>query len=255
MDKRISSMLEKIEQEENVTILHCVESGSRAWGFPSPNSDYDVRFVYLRKPDDYLKLEKTRDVIQRPLDETLDISGWDLQKTLRLLQRSNPTVFEWNASPIIYKTTQAWSKMQPLLASCFSKKKCMHHYLGMARSSERSYLRGETVRVKKYLYALRSLLACHWILVYGTPPPVALGELTEACLPRYLQDEVLRLIELKNYGLESAECARIPLLSDYMSLSIQWLTKAIEDLPDEPEQEWRALDEAFRSQIHLEEAS
>ena len=95
----IPAKLREIEAREHVRILHCVESGSRAWGFASPDSDYDVRFVYVRQPEHYLRLDKTRDVIEWQLDDTLDINGWDLQKTLRLLHRSNPTVFEWNSSP------------------------------------------------------------------------------------------------------------------------------------------------------------
>jgi predicted nucleotidyltransferase len=95
-----------MEKKENVRVILEVESGSRAWGFASPDSDYDVRFIYVRPKDFYLKLEKTRDVIEWQLDETLDINGWDLQKALRLLHISNPTLFEWNNSPIIYKTTE-----------------------------------------------------------------------------------------------------------------------------------------------------
>ena len=92
----IPAKLREIEQKEHVHILHCVESGSRAWGFASPNSDYDVRFIYVRPLEYYLRLEKTRDVIEWQLDDTLDINGWDLQKALRLLHSSNPTLFEWN---------------------------------------------------------------------------------------------------------------------------------------------------------------
>ena len=50
--------LKKIEEQENVKIIMAIESGSRAWGFASPDSDYDVRFIYVRKEEDYLKLEK-----------------------------------------------------------------------------------------------------------------------------------------------------------------------------------------------------
>ena len=95
METRILEELQKIEETENVKIMMAVESGSRAWGFESPDSDYDVRFIYIRKPEDYLKLEGIRDVIEWKLDETLDINGWDLKKALQLLYKSNPTIFEW----------------------------------------------------------------------------------------------------------------------------------------------------------------
>ena len=103
MEELIKSKLKEIEEKENIKILHCVESGSRAWGFASPDSDYDVRFIYVRPKEFYLRLDKTRDVIEWQLDDTLDINGWDLSKALSLLYKSNPTLFEWNSSPIVYE--------------------------------------------------------------------------------------------------------------------------------------------------------
>ena len=94
MKELITAKLTEIEKAKNVRVIHAVESGSRAWGFASPDSDYDVRFIYVHPKEFYLKLEKTRDVIEWQLDETLDINGWDLQKALRLLHSSNPTLFE-----------------------------------------------------------------------------------------------------------------------------------------------------------------
>ena len=105
MRDRILHQLQQLEKTEGITIMHAVESGSRAWGFPSPDSDYDVRFIYVRSCEAYLRLEKRRDVLELPIDEELDISGWDLDKALRLLHGSNPTLFEWCQSPIVYKTT------------------------------------------------------------------------------------------------------------------------------------------------------
>ena len=122
MRKIIIDKLKEIEERENIKILHCIESGSRAWGFASPDSDYDVRFIYVRNKDFYLRLDKTRDVIEWQLDDTLDINGWDLQKALRLLYKSNPTVFEWNASPIVYKTTDEWAKISSDFKKYFVQK-------------------------------------------------------------------------------------------------------------------------------------
>ena len=102
MRELIISKLKQIEKDYNVRVLLAVESGSRAWGFASPDSDYDVRFIYVRPETEYLRLEAVRDVIELPVNDELDINGWDLQKTLRLLYRSNPTLFEWFSSPIVY---------------------------------------------------------------------------------------------------------------------------------------------------------
>ena len=105
MEALIQEKLREIEGREDCRILLAVESGSRAWGFASPDSDYDVRFIYVRPRESYLRLNRLRDVIELPADDVLDINGWDLDKTLRLLYKSNPTVFEWFSSPLVYQTT------------------------------------------------------------------------------------------------------------------------------------------------------
>jgi len=150
----IKEKLIEIEKRENIRILHCVESGSRAWGFPSPDSDYDVRFIYVRPKEYYLRLDKTRDVIEWQLDETLDINGWDLQKMLRLLHGSNPTVFEWKNSPIVYKTSDEWKSISSVIDDYFNAKSGIYHYLSMAKTNYRDYLKGDVVRLKKYFYAV-----------------------------------------------------------------------------------------------------
>lgn len=124
----IKEKLIEIEKRENIKILHCVESGSRAGGFPSPDSDYDVRFIYVRPKEYYLRLDKTGDVIEWQLDETLDINGWDLQKMLRLLHGSNPTVFEWKNSPIVYKTSDEWKSISNVIDDYFNAKSGIYHY-------------------------------------------------------------------------------------------------------------------------------
>lgn len=116
MQNVIEEQLKEIEEKENVKIIYCVESGSRAWGFASPDSDYDVRFIYVRNKEDYLKLNKNRDVIEWRLDDVLDINGWDIQKALRLLYKSNPTLIEWSMSPIVYKTTPQWEKISGIVS-------------------------------------------------------------------------------------------------------------------------------------------
>ena len=187
MKEIITAKLAEIEKKENVRVIHAVESGSRAWGFASPDSDYDVRFIYVRPKEFYLKLEKTRDVIEWQLDETLDINGWDLQKALRLLHTSNPTLFEWSNSPIVYKTTDEWSYIQKEINNYFLAKSGLYHYLSTATSNYREYLKGDTVKLKKYFYVVRPLLACKWILDKNCPPPMLFSELVEAELETEMQ--------------------------------------------------------------------
>lgn len=154
MRERILQNLNQLEKTEGITILHAVESGSRAWGFPSPDSDYDVRFIYVRPREAYLKLEKRRDVLELPIDGELDINGWDLDKTLRLLHSSNPTLFEWCQSPIVYKTTPLFQSFLPTIHAYFAAKSGLWHYLSTAAGNYREYLKGEMVRIKKYFYVI-----------------------------------------------------------------------------------------------------
>ena len=175
----ITEKLAEIEKKEQVSIIHAVESGSRAWGFASPDSDYDVRFIYVRPTDYYLRLDKVSNVIEWQLDKTLDINGWDLQKTLRLLHNSNPTLFEWNNSPIIYITTGEWASVREVINEYFLAKAGLHHYLSTATSNYREYLKTDMVKLKKYFYVIRPLLACKWILNKKCPPPMQFAELNE----------------------------------------------------------------------------
>jgi predicted nucleotidyltransferase len=87
---------------EDVVVLLAVESGSRAWGFSSKDSDYDARFIYLRRPEAYLSIRAPRDVIERRIVDEVDVNGWDLRKALGLLMKSNPPLLEWLQCPIIY---------------------------------------------------------------------------------------------------------------------------------------------------------
>ncbi len=120
--KEIAEKLMEIEEKESVKVLYAVESGSRAWGVESPDSDYDVRFVYVRPRDDYLSLQEKRDVIEWQLDEVLDINGWDLKKTLVQFHKGNATLFEWANSPIVYKTTDQWKDIYENCKRYFSEK-------------------------------------------------------------------------------------------------------------------------------------
>ena len=115
MKETILSELEKIEEQYGVRVLHAVESGSRAWGFASPDSDYDVRFVYVRPAADYLRLDEPRDVIEWKTDEVLDINGWDLKKALLAFAKGNPNIMEWANSPIIYRKAPEWDGIRELL--------------------------------------------------------------------------------------------------------------------------------------------
>ena len=172
MKSQILSRLHEIEAGENVRIVYACESGSRAWGFPSADSDYDIRFLYVRPMEWYLSIDVKRDVIERPVQDGLDISGWDLKKALRLFCKSNPPLLEWLGSPIVYlEQYSAAESMRGLLPDYYSPTTCLHHYLRMARGNYREYLKGDVVWIKKYFYVLRPILAMNWIeRVWGVVP-------------------------------------------------------------------------------------
>lgn len=247
MEGLIKSKLEVIEKKENIKILHCVESGSRAWGFASPDSDYDVRFIYVRPTGFYLRLDKTRDVIEWQLDETLDINGWDISKALSLLYKSNPTLFEWNSSPIVYKTTKEWESISNIIDKYFVAKSGLYHYLSTAKSNYREYLKGETVRLKKYFYVLRPLLACKWILAEGTPPPMLFCELMDKYLDESIRADVLKLLDLKMNKPEITEGKRFEKINEYLDRGILEMEDQIKSLPYTHEQTWDELNNAFRT--------
>lgn len=131
----INGKLDEIERTEGVRILHAVESGSRAWGFASPDRDYDVRFVYVRPKEDYLRLDEHRDVIEWQQGEVLDINDWDRKKALRQFAKGNATLFEWSGSPIVYRTTDNWAKIKEVSKQYFSEKASIYHYYVTANST------------------------------------------------------------------------------------------------------------------------
>ena len=159
-------------------VLLAVESGSRAWGFESPDSDFDVRLVYVRPIEYYLRLQSTRDVLEWRLDEVLDVSGWDLDKALRLMRGANPSLFEWLASPIVYAEDPAFAVVRELAAECFSPVASAHHYLSMGRN-HLAALAGETVRLKKCLYTMRAILAARWVVAERASAPMLLRDLAD----------------------------------------------------------------------------
>ena len=245
MRELILEKLAEIERTEDVRILLAVESGSRAWGFPSPDSDYDVRFIYVRKPEYYLKLEKTRDVIELPINDMLDINGWDLNKTLRLLHGSNPTLFEWMSSPIVYRETNSGDRIREVMEDYFSCKSGLYHYLNMAERNYREFLKGDMVRMKKYFYVPRPVLACKWILSKHTKPPMLFSELMESELDASVKPVVTHLIDLKMNAPEIREIPKVDEINRYLDESITVINSRIAALPTEQRLDWEILDRLF----------
>lgn len=253
MENIIKEKLREIEKQENIRILLAVESGSRAWRFASPDSDYDVRFIYVRQKTEYLKLEAVRDVIELPIDDMLDINGWDLQKTLRLLYKSNPTLFEWFSSPILYMETEFADQFRRIMMNYFSRKRSLYHYISMAEGNYREYLKKDMVRAKKYFYVLRPILACRWILEKGTPPPMLFSELMDAQLPERLHTDVKQLLELKMNSPEIREISRVDKINEYLDSSIAEIKHLLKSLEETETPNWQELNELFLGGIIIVE--
>ena len=212
---QILEALQSIEATHNVIVLFACESGSRGWGFASPDSDYDVRFIYVHRLPWYLTVTPGRDVIELPISGDLDMNGWDLRKALALLRESNPTLLEWLGSPIVYREEAGTLlRLRALAGQLFSNAKGWHHYVSMAKKNFREHLQADEVRYKKYLYVLRPLLAARWIRIQPGVPPMRFAELAQHTLhPTHdaaLIDEINALLEVKMRAGEAATSPRWP---------------------------------------------
>lgn len=215
----IIDRLHRLEQKEGIRILYACESGSRCWGFASPDSDYDIRFIYARSQDDYLSIEPVRDVIEEPVDDLWDLNGWDLGKALRLMKKSNSSLIEWLQSPIVYYETPGFREsMLQLAQHHYDLAKLSNNYRGMARGNFREYLSGTEVWLKKYLYVLRPLLACEWIELKGKPAPAVFEELLAFAAERHpaMVKETEELLIMKKQGLEKTYGPRLVAIDEYI---------------------------------------
>ncbi|WP_019913352.1 nucleotidyltransferase domain-containing protein [Paenibacillus sp. HW567] len=248
----IRRQLRAIESEENVRILYACESGSRAWGFPSKDSDYDVRFLLVRRPEAYLSIFEQRDVIERPISDMLDINGWDLKKGLQLFRKSNPPLLEWLQSPIRYEENYTVAeRIRSLSPLGFSPKSCVYHYLYMARGNYRTYLQGSEVKIKKYFYVLRPLLACAWIEKYQEVPPLEFTTLVSDLIPEgtELRETVERLLVRKMSGDELNLEPRLEIINSYLEQRISHFETVAAQFNQGSGSPDEALDELFRSAL------
>lgn len=217
MKDTILERLKVLEEEKDVTILYACESGSRAWGFASSDSDYDVRFIYKHKRDKYLSIEDFRDVIELPVNEVLDISGWDIRKALKLFRTSNPPLYEWLQSPIVYKKQVDFTELlTSLMPEFFSLRAGLHHYTSMARNAFENDLQAEEVKVKKYFYALRPLLAALWITDKEVLPPMEFSILRQMIHDDAWQLAIENLLVLKREATEKSTIKRIDYLNGFI---------------------------------------
>ena len=206
MKDKISQYLTKIEEEKDVKILLACETGSRAWGFPSPDSDFDIRIIYKHKKDWYLSLNEKKDSIDLMFENNeIDITGWDLKKSLKLLQKSNAPLLERIQSPIIYKCDDEFlSEMKTVAQNQYSRIATIHHYLSMTKKFTEELKETEEYKLKKFFYALRSATACKWIVEKEQMPPIEFMQMVNGLnLSNSLKTRINELILLKSTISES----------------------------------------------------
>jgi predicted nucleotidyltransferase len=213
----VLAKLRRIEEDHAVKILFAVESGSRAWGFESSDSDYDVRFIYAHPKNWYLNILPQKDVIEYAIVDEFDVSGWDVRKALFLLNKSNPVLFEWLKSPIVYyKDDYFYGVLEQLSKDYFSPIASVYHYLHIALGNYRTYLQGDTVKIKKYFYVLRPMLACMWIESYKETPPMEFEKLTAQITHKDLLDAINELLAKKKSGGEMGMEPKINAINDFL---------------------------------------
>jgi len=242
----VKQKLLEIEKEHDVTILYAVESGSRAWGFESSDSDYDVRFIYAHKKNWYLNILPKKDVIEYPIVDEFDYSGWDLRKTLFLLNKSNPVLFEWLKSPIVYhKDDYFYGVMEQLSKEYFSPISSVYHYLHMANGNYRQFLQADEVKIKKYFYVLRPIMACMWIENYKEAPPMEFEKLLIQIYDKELLERIKKLLIKKMSGVELGIEPKISIINDFIEDKLQHFENVVSIFDPRKKPNHELLEEGF----------
>jgi uncharacterized protein len=250
MQEIIQTQLQTLEEKFSVKILFACESGSRAWGFPSPDSDYDVRFIYMHNKAWYLSLEEGKDTIDIPVNDVLDINGWDLRKSLRLAMKSNAVIYEWMQSPIIYCEKNDFRALfQQIAPSNFSPIAAIHHYLSMGRKKQAECLAEPNVKLKRYFYALRATLAALWIAEYKAIPPMELKHLMVLINDTTLVAKIESLITLKSTCDESHLHTHELELELFIEKTLTHCELVAQSLPSS-NRDNEQINDLFRSMLH-----
>lgn len=248
MNLLVPEKLRSLETSCGIRIVYAAESGSRACGTASPESDFDVRFIYIRRQEDYLRLERTSDVLEFPISDGWDLVGWDLSKLLRLLQNSNPQLYEWLGSPVVYIDDGFSRRLRPLLEHYYSQKTFTMHYLNQMGGRLRRALQSDPTSVKHYLYAFQYLLATRWCMERCSPPPVRLEELA-VLLPEEYREDLQALLRHKISFPNQPLIPRQERLDAFLTAEKTILSHQAALIPPEAGKGWEPLNKFFLQEL------
>lgn len=252
MKQEILNELKRLELQHDIKIIYAVESGSRAWGFASTDSDWDVRYIYIHRLEWYLQIDDKKDSQEEILPNDIDLAGWELRKALKLFRKSNPPMLEWLRSPIIYlQQFSTIDKLHNLTSEYFNPKSCIHHYLHMAEGNFQNYLIRDNVRLKKYFYVLRPILACDWIQQTNTMAPVEFHKLLESQITdKEVKAEVQNLLLRKMDGEELNEEPKIQILNDFLEQKIIYYNEYVKKVKQNAQPDTKLLNNLFLESLN-----
>ena len=248
MKELINDRLAQLEKDRGIKILWAGESGSRAWGFASPDSDWDVRFIYVYPRDAYLSVKDPKEDITLPINGDLDFAGWELRKLLRLLSKSNASPMEWMQSPIVYKEEAGFREALFALVREFAQPRTyIHHYLGVMNSALKAGVADDTINIKKYFYILRPLFAARWVVRSGDTAPMTFRALLDGFDDALLLNKIESLWEAKEKAREGVRVPIDRVLMEFIESEQAQLKAQVEHMdPRSVPQDFRILDEFFR---------
>jgi len=248
MQLLVPRKLQQIELEYGIRVLYAAESGSRAWGTNAKTSDFDVRFIYIRPQEEYLRLDATRDVLEFPIEDGWDMCGWDLSKTLRLLYNSNRQIYEWFASPVAYVDDGFSERFRPLLDGYFSTRTTVFHYLHQADLKGKKRSKSEVPRVKYYLYSLQHIAAAQWVMDHQAPVIVSFQKLMEH-LPEEVRCQAQRLLAQKTTRPQEPFTPCIPELETWLRQEQDRIAMEAKQLAEGAEKDWASLNRFFLAEL------
>ncbi len=233
MKEIIQERLTEVEREHGFRILYACESGSRAWGFASEDSDYDIRFLYVWPRDHYLGVYDPQDMFDYGVDaQDLDLTGWDIRKALPLFRKANGSLMEWLFSPEVYfENEEVMSHWRELAKDYFVPRNSAAHYLGLSRKINGEIREKGKVTAKKYLYVLRALLSAQFVAEQQQAVPVEFAQLRNSLeLPVEVTAEIDQMISEKSGGKESDGIERNRVLDEFVDTRTDEVGAQIPDL-------------------------